>query len=321
MKIGDLNLTGYAALAPMAGVADAAFRELCIGYGAAFSVTEMISAKALTMGDRKSRELMRIGDAERPCGVQIFGGDPGTMAYGAALTAEARPDFIDINMGCPAPKIVKNGAGSTLLKDPARAEAIVRAVKSVVTVPVGVKFRIGWDRDHINCAEFAKRLEAGGADFLTVHGRTRDQMYAPPVDLDAIARVRQSVSVPVIANGDIFSPEDAKNAYARTGCDLVMVGRGSMGRPWLFYQIDRSLSAGEAPAQPSPEERMRVMLAHARRICELKGERVGINEVRKHALWYTKGLRGAARLRGEFSRLESLAALDALARRVIEENG
>lgn len=321
MRIGEKTIDGWCALAPMAGVADAAFRELCVSYGAAVCTTEMISAKALTMGDKKSMDLMRIGDGERPCGVQIFGSDPAVMAEGAGIAMGVHPDFIDVNMGCPAPKIVKNGAGSALLRDPALAGSIVRAVKNAVSLPVGVKFRIGWDADSVHASEFARVLADNGADFLTVHGRTKAQMYAPPVNLEQIAAVKKSVGIPVIGNGDIFTPEDAKAMLSKTGCDFLMVGRGCLGRPWLFRMINEYLETGHYAPAPENEEKMRVMMAHAERICALKGEKNGVNEVRKHALWYTKGIRGSAKLRNAFSTVESLAELRELAAVVCGEAG
>ena len=320
MKIGDLQLNGYCALAPMAGVTDRAFRELCIAQGASFCVAEMVSAKGIVMGDRKSAELMRINENERPCGIQLFGSDPQIMADAAEKAMLYQPDFIDINMGCPAPKVVKNGSGSALLRSPELAEKIVNAVKKVIPVPVSVKFRIGWDENHKNHVLFAKALESGGADFITVHGRTRAQMYAPPTDLNAIAQVKAAVSIPVIGNGDIFTPADAKHMYDYTGCDFVMAGRGTMGNPWLFSQINAFLFDGTEPSSPTVEDKMRLMLLHAKKICEYKGERIGICEARKHALWYVKGIRGAAQLRNRFSRLQDLGELEALAQAVLDAN-
>ena len=320
MKIGDLCINGVCALAPMAGAADLIFRDLCASFGAAFTVSEMVSAKALTMGDKKSEELMELSDS-RPAGIQIFGSDPEVMAACLMRVEEKAPDFIDINMGCPAPKIVKNRSGSDLLRHPETAEAIVRAVVKSASLPVTVKMRTGWDEEHKNAAELAKRFEDAGAAVVTIHGRTRERMYAPPTDLRTIAEVKKALSIPVIGNGDIFSPEDAKRMYEETGCDLVMVGRGALGRPWIFTQISDYLSKGAYAPDPSGEERMRLMLLHAERICARYGEARGMCELRKHALWYTKGLRGSSRLRARFSTVSSMDELRLLTEEVCQLNG
>ncbi len=317
MRLGSLEIKGKCALAPMAGVADLIFRDLCYSFGAAVTVSEMVSAKALTMCDRKSEELMSLSE-NRPAGIQIFGYDPAVMAECVPRVEAFHPDFIDINMGCPAPKIVKNHSGSYLLQDPLLAGRIVRAVADAASVPVTVKMRIGWDVEHINAIEVAKILEANGAAALTVHGRTREQMYAPPADLKMIQAVKEAVTVPVIGNGDIFTPEDAKRMYDETGCDLIMVGRGAMGRPWIFKQINEYLSAGAYAQDPTNEEKMGIMLAHAEKICARYGETRGICELRKHALWYTKGLHGAAKLRGRFSTVSSMSELRLLAEEVCQ---
>ena len=314
MRIGSVKIKGFCALAPMAGVADEAFRALCVSCGASFCVSEMVSAKALTMNDEKSKELMYHHPNGRPFGIQLFGSDPAVMAEGARIALAFQPDFIDINMGCPAPKIIKNSSGSALLKNPALAGEITKSVKLAVPCPVTVKFRIGWDENNINCVEIAKVLEASGADALTVHGRTRAQMYAPPVDLKAISNIKKAMKIPVIGNGDIFTPADAQKMYNETACDLIMAGRGALGRPWLFSQINEYLSTGSFQPDPSPAQRMEIMMRHAEQICALKGERIGINEVRKHALWYTKGLRGSAKLRNRFSTVSSLEELNELAK-------
>jgi nifR3 family TIM-barrel protein len=238
MIIGNVKIEGFAALAPMAGVADLSFRVICKEFGAAYTVGEMVSAKGVSMNDKKSQELMKIDEKEHPSAIQIFGNEPDIMAEAARYALSFSPDIIDINMGCPAPKIIKNKSGSFLMKDPVLAGKITRAVADAVSVPVSVKFRSGWDDKNINCVEFAKIAEANGASLITIHGRTKEQMYAPPVDIDSIKAVKEAVSVPVIGNGDIFTPEDAKYMYEKTGVDLVMVGRGSLGRPWLFSQIN-----------------------------------------------------------------------------------
>ena len=317
VKIGNIEIKKHAALAPMAGVADRAFRELCVSYGAAYVISEMVSSKGLTMQDKKSKELLFLSDEERPAGAQIFGDNPAIMAEAALKTLSFNPDFIDINMGCPAPKIAGNGGGSALLKNPPLISEIVDAVVKASPIPVTVKIRIGWDTDTINAVEVAKRIEAAGASALTVHGRTRTQMYAPPVYIDEIAKVKKAVSIPVIGNGDIVDGKSAKHMLDETGCDFLMVGRGALGRPWIFENINSYLEKGTMPDDPDISERMRVMTEHIELICRYKGERVGMREARKHAAWYIKGIRGAAAFRQEVGTLSSMEQLHELAQRVI----
>ncbi len=317
MDIGNVKIDGFAALAPMAGVADLAFRVLCKEYSAGYVVGEMVSAKGVSMNDRKSKELMALDESEHPAAIQIFGNEPETMAEAAKFALQFSPDIIDINMGCPAPKIIKNKSGSVLMKNPALAGEITKAVVDAVSIPVTVKFRTGWDSNSLNCVEFAKIIEANGASAITIHGRTKEQMYAPPVDIISIKNVKKAVSIPVIGNGDIFTPEDAKRMYEQTECDYVMVGRGSLGRPWLFSQINEYLSDGIYSPDPAPEERMKIMLKHADKICQLKGVRNGMCELRKHALYYTKGLKCSAKLRNEFSTVKTFDELQLLAEKVI----
>ena len=317
MKIGNLEIKGYACLAPMAGVADRAFRELCMSYGAAYVISEMVSSKGLTMQDTKSKELLFLSDAERPAGAQIFGDDPEIMANAALKAMEFSPDFIDINMGCPAPKIAGNGGGSALLKNPELIGKIVKKVVEVSPVPVTAKIRIGWDKNSINAVEIAKIIEAAGADAITVHGRTKDQMYAPPVSLDEIANVKKAVSIPVIGNGDIVDGKSAKLMLDMTGCDFLMVGRGALGNPWIFQCINAYLNKEADFTEPTLEEKMDVMLRHIGTLCEYKGVRIGMREARKHAAWYIKGIRGAAAFRQEIGQLSTMDELKALAERVI----
>lgn len=317
MKIGNLEIKGYACLAPMAGVADRAFRELCMSYGAAYVISEMVSSKGLTMQDKKSKELLFLSDAERPAGAQIFGDDPEIMANAALKAMEFSPDFIDINMGCPAPKIAGNGGGSALLKNPELIGKIVKKVVEVSPVPVTAKIRIGWDKNSINAVEIAKIIEAAGADAITVHGRTKDQMYAPPVSLDEIANVKKAVSIPVIGNGDIVDGKSAKLMLDMTGCDFLMVGRGALGNPWIFQCINAYLNKEADFTEPTLEEKMDVMLRHIGTLCEYQGVRIGMREARKHAAWYIKGIRGAAAFRQEIGQLSTMDELKALAERVI----
>lgn len=321
MKIGNIELDPRtAALAPMAGVADRAFREICHDYGASYVVSEMVSSKGLTMCDRKSKSLLLLSEKERPAAAQIFGSDPKIMAESALECMKFFPDAIDINMGCPAPKIAGNGGGSALLKDPELASRIMAEVRKAVDIPITVKIRLGWDSDSINCVEMAKRAEAAGMDAITVHGRTRMQMYAPPVDRKMIAEVKKAVSIPVIGNGDIVDGVTAAQMIEETGCDYVMVGRGALGRPWVFSQISAYLHDERVLPEPPVSERMRVMVKHIRLICEYKGERVGIKEARKHAAWYIKGIKGAAAYRQQVGTLESVAQLEELAYKITMEN-
>lgn len=320
MKIGSIQLPRTAALAPMAGVADRAFRELCVEYGACWCVAEMASAKGLTLSGRKTDALLKLSPAERPAAVQLFGDDPATMARAARLALAHRPEAIDINMGCPAPKVAGNGGGSALLRNPKLAGEIVAAVVAAVDVPVTVKIRKGWDEENVTALEVAKRAEEAGAALLTIHGRTRVQMYAPPVDWEIIRRVKEALSIPVVGNGDITTPQLAKAMYDQTGCDLVMVGRGALGRPWLFGQIKAYLEDGTLLPEPPVVERMAVMLRHMEMICAYKNEQVAMREARKHAAWYFTGLRGAARLRKAAFSLETLDDARRLAEEIIRLN-
>ena len=320
MKTGNLVITEKAALAPMAGVADRAFRELCIGYGAAYTVCAMASAKGISLGAKKSAELLSITEPERPAGSQIFGNSPETMAKAAEKALEYSPDFIDINMGCPAPKVSASGGGALLMKFPVLAAQIVEEVAKVSTVPVTVKMRSGWDDTAINAVELAKRCEQAGAAAITVHGRTKVQMYAPPVNMDIIRQVKNAVSVPVIGNGDITDGKSAAKMLEETGCDMVMVGRGALGRPWVFQEINAYLNHEAILPEPSVTQKMHIMLKHIEKICEYKGERVGIREARKHAAWYTKGLHGAANYRARIGLISSIEELQQIALELIEQN-
>lgn len=321
MKIGNIEINSRsAALAPMAGVADRAFRELCVRYGATYVVSEMVSSKGLTMCDRKSKKLLYLSDEERPAAAQIFGSDPKIMAESAVSCLAYKPDVIDINMGCPAPKIAGNGGGSALMKNPQLAEEIMRAVKEAVDIPVTVKFRLGWDADSINCIEFAQRAQRAGMDAITLHGRTRQQMYAPPVDRKMIAEVKRNIDIPLIANGDIVDGISAAQMIEETGCDYLMVGRGALGRPWVFSQITAYLEHEVILPEPPVSERMRVMVEHIKKICEYKGERIGIREARKHAAWYIKDIHGAAAYRQRVGTLESIEQLEELAFNIVREN-
>jgi len=318
MTIGQVTITGKAALAPMAGVADRAFRRICREYGAAFTVGEMVSSKGLCYNDQKSLELLITDPEEKPVAVQLFGDDPDTMARAAEIAARYHPDWIDINFGCPAPKIVGNHYGSALLRDPERCRKIVEAVVAATPLPVTVKIRKGYSKDEVTAVEVALACEAGGAAAITVHGRTRDQMYAPPVDWDIIAAVKQAVKIPVIGNGDVNSPQQAARMYEHTGCDMVMVGRGALGAPWIFAQIEAYLNHGRILPDPPVSKRMEVLYRQTALAVELKGERVAMREARKHATWYLRGWRGAAALRSQAVNINTLEDLAQLCRLAIQ---
>lgn len=319
MNIGNFKTTGIAALAPMAGVADRAFRELCVSFGAGYCVGEMASAKGLMMHDRKSAQLLEVTEPERPMAVQLFGSVPEIMAQAVEKALSYRPEAIDINMGCPTPKITGNGTGSALMKDPQLCGRIVEQVAAAAgDTPVTVKLRKGWDANSVNAVEVAEICEQAGAKAVTIHARTREQMYAPPADWDIIAQVKRAVSVPVIGNGDIFSAEDAMAMLERTGCDMVMVGRGALGNPWIFSQINALYEHERPMPLPTLNERMVVMYRHIQKLVEYKGEYIGMREARKHAAWYMRGLRGAAKLRGLCAELTRLEDMEGLIRLVME---
>ena len=320
MKIKDLALHGFAALAPMAGVADRAMREMCMAYGAAFCVGELTSAKGVSLGDNKSKQLLSCSTAQRPMGTQLFGADPATMAEAARIAESFDPDFLDLNMGCPAPKVVKNGGGSALMQNPKKAGEIIKAVVNAVSLPVTVKMRTGWDEGSENCVTLAKIAEQNGAAAVTVHGRTRQQMYAPGINYQAIAAVKKAVSIPVIANGDIATAADAAAMLERTGCDLVMVGRGAMGRPWLFSQIHALLQHETPLPEPPLTKKMSDMLRQVELMMQYKDPHNAVLEARKHTAWYIKGLKNAAALRRRCSEILSYKDVIAIARLVLAQN-
>lgn len=318
MKIKDLEFNHIAFLAPMAGIADLAFRELCVQYGAAYTVSEMVSSKGLTMGDKKSAQLLTLGN-DRPAGVQIFGDDPEIMAKAAVKCLDFNPDIIDINMGCPAPKIAMNGGGASLMKKPELAYEITKAVVQAVNIPVTVKIRKGWDEESVNAVEMAELAEKAGASAVAVHGRTRQQMYSGSVDFDIIAQVKKAVGIPVIANGDIKDEQSAAIMLEKTNADAIMIGRGALGNPWVFSKINAYLDECRVLPEPSVTQKMAVMLKHIQKIIEYKGEYTAMREARHHAAYYTKGMRGGAKLRAEIGKLERFEQLQELSYRILKE--
>ena len=297
ITIGNVKIEKTCALSPMASVADRAYRELCREFGASYLVSEMVSAKGLCYSGAKSFELCRVYDSERPYAIQLFGEEPEFMSRAVELVNPYKPDIIDINMGCPVAKVVNPGGGSALMKTPELAAEIVRAAVSRADCPVTVKFRSGWDEDHINAVEFAVLMQEAGAAALAVHPRTRTQMYSGRSDWSIIKKVKEAVSIPVIGNGDITCGADAKRMYDETGCDLVSLARASNGRPWVFKEIKHYLETGESLPEPTLEERLEIMLRHVDRLIEYKGEDQGVREARKNVAWYLKGVRGAAEYR------------------------
>ena len=314
MKIGNVTLNNSIILAPMAGVTDLPFRLLCKEQGAGLVCMEMISAKAVLYNNKNTESLLEIHPQEGPVSLQMFGSDPDIMGKIAKQLEERPFSILDINMGCPVPKIVNNGEGSALMKNQKLAGEIVAAVVRAIQKPVTVKIRSGFDKDHINAVEMAKVIENAGAAAITVHGRTREQFYAGRADWEIIARVKDAVSIPVIGNGDVTDGESAGKLLLQTGCDGVMIGRAARGNPWLFRQIAAYLEKGEILPAPSMEEKKEMILRHAELQLEIKGEYTGVREMRKHLSWYTAGLPGSARLRGCVNQAESFADI----RRLVE---
>lgn len=306
----------------MASVGDHAYRLMCKKYGASYVVGEMASSKGLFYSDKKTKQLLTVTEAEYPMAIQLFGDDPEFMANAAKIASEYEPQFIDINMGCPVPKVAGNGSGCALMKTPELAAEIVCSIVEATHIPVTVKFRKGWDNDSINAVPFAKLMEQAGASAITIHGRTKQQMYHPPIDLDIIKAVKEAVSIPVIGNGGIDSPKKAKEMYDYTNCDLVMIGQGTYGRPWIFEEISHYLTTGEILPPKSLEEKLDIMLEHVALIVKFKGEKMGMQESRKHAAWYIKGTNGAASFRnacGKLTTYEDLKRLVAQVKQSHEE--
>ncbi|MCH4167394.1 MAG: tRNA dihydrouridine synthase DusB [Megasphaera sp.] len=306
VSIGTVSLDIPVILAPMAGVCDMPYRVIARRYGAALVCTEMVSANGIWYHNGHTNDMLHINKDEHPLSMQIFGSEPKAMAYAAAAVEEAGADIVDINMGCPVKKVVKNGEGSALMNDLPRAGAIIAAVVQAVSIPVTVKMRTGWDDQSFTAPELAQRAEQAGAAAVTIHGRTREQFYSGRADITKIKQVVDAVSIPVIGNGDIVDGPTAANMFAQTGCQAVMIGRGAQGNPWVFPQIIHYLTTGKVLTPPGPQERYRQILAHFQALIDYKGEYTGLREMRSHASWYTKGMHGSAALRERMNRTRSV---------------
>jgi len=315
MKIGNIEISGNLILAPMAGVTDLPFRVLCKEQGADLTYTEMISAKGIYYRNKNTEKLWQIAEEERPVALQLFGSDPQLMADMAQRIEQRNFDLLDINMGCPVPKVVNNGEGSALMKQPELAAKIVRAVSGRIQKPVTVKIRKGFDASTVNAVDFAKRMEESGAAAIAVHGRTRGEYYGGKADWEIIAKVKESVGVPVFASGDIFSAEDAVRCEKETKCDGLMLARGARGNPWLFRQIKKYRRTGKIEARPPFSDVLQMILRHARMQMDYKGEKMGMREMRKHVAWYTAGYPHSADIRRRVNQVETYAQLEELCQR------
>lgn len=305
MKIGNVTLDNKVFLSPMAGVTDLPFRLICKEQDCGMLYTEMINAKALCYDDQNTKKMLKIEEEEHPVAVQIFGSDPAFMGGAAEILNEYPNEILDINMGCPAPKVIKNGDGSALMKNPKLAEEVLKSVVKNSKKPVTLKIRKGWDDNNINAVEIAKIAEASGISALAIHGRTREQYYSGKADWDIIAKIKENINIPVIGNGDVFEVEDAINMINKTNCDAIMIGRGAQGNPWIFKRINHYMKTGEILPEPTGEEKINTALKHLKLAIDEHGEYVAVREMRKHIAWYLKGLRGSARLRDEINKIES----------------
>ncbi|MCM3043107.1 tRNA dihydrouridine synthase DusB [Paenibacillus motobuensis] len=298
LKIGDIEMKNQVVLAPMAGVCNPAFRLIAKEFGTGLVCAEMVSDKAILHGNKRTQEMLFVDEREKPLSLQIFGGDRESLVKAAKVVdQQTNADIIDINMGCPVPKVTKCDAGARWLLDPNKIFEMVSAVVDAVSKPVTVKMRIGWDSEHIYVVDNAKAVEQAGAEAVSVHGRTREQLYTGTADWSYIKQVKDTVSIPVIGNGDVHTPEDAKRMLAETGCDGVMIGRAALGNPWMLYRTVEYLKSGELLPEPGAEEKIRIAILHMDRLAALKGESVAVREMRKHMAWYLKGLKGAARIK------------------------
>lgn len=312
LQIGNLTLSNNLALAPMAGVTDLPFRLLCKEQGCGLMCTEMVSAKAILYNNKNTKELLEVREEERPVAVQLFGSDPVVMSEMAKRIEEGPYDIIDVNMGCPVPKIVNNGEGSALMKNPKLVEEILSAMVKALKKPVTVKFRKGFNDECVNAVEIARIAEYCGVAAVAVHARTREQYYSGKADWDIIRQVKEAVKIPVLGNGDIFGPVEAKDMLLQTGCDGLMIARGAKGNPWIFSRILHYIETGEILPEPSVPEIKEMILRHAAMQTEVKGEMAGMREMRKHVAWYTAGLKHSSALRGETNQLETLDQLKRL---------
>ncbi|HFL2571157.1 TPA: tRNA dihydrouridine synthase DusB [Clostridioides difficile] len=304
MKIGNLELKNKVFLSPMAGVTDLPFRLICKEQGCGLLYTEMINGKALCYDDENTKKMLKIEEEEHPVTVQIFGSEPEFMGRAAEIMNDYSNEILDINMGCPAPKVVKNGDGSALMKNPKLAEEVLRAVVKNSKKPVTLKIRKGWDDNSVNAVEIAKIAEDCGISALAIHGRTREQFYTGKADWDIIAEIKKNLSIPVIGNGDVFTIEDSINMLDKTGCDAIMIGRGAQGNPWIFKRINHYMNTGEILPEPTLNEKISTAIKHLKLAVEEHGEYVAVREMRKHIAWYLKGLRNSAKLRDEINKIE-----------------
>ncbi len=304
MKIGNLELKNKVFLSPMAGVTDLPFRLICKEQGCGLLYTEMINGKALCYDDENTKKMLKIEEEEHPVAVQIFGSEPEFMGRAVEIMNDYSNEILDINMGCPAPKVVKNGDGSALMKNPKLAEEVLRAVVKNSKKPVTLKIRKGWDDNSVNAVEIAKIAEDCGISALAIHGRTREQFYTGKADWDIIAEIKKNLSIPVIGNGDVFTIEDSINMLDKTGCDAIMIGRGAQGNPWIFKRINHYMNTGEILPEPTLNEKISTAIKHLKLAVEEHGEYVAVREMRKHIAWYLKGLRNSAKLRDEINKIE-----------------